>query len=128
MEVEEDAEAEKEDLKVREARKKVYCTLYSVTFVHTVRTNVLIILEYVSISVKTAIFTQQRHPCYSETITCFVIDLPLCQTILKIDLTFMVTLTIRQTYTAQSFMLPPYYLTIPHYCQTNLLFGLANIQ
>ena len=37
MEVEEDAEAEKEDLKVREARKKVYCTLYSVTFVHTVQ-------------------------------------------------------------------------------------------
>ena len=33
MEVEEDAEAEKEDLKAREARKKVYCTLYSVTFV-----------------------------------------------------------------------------------------------
>ena len=54
MEVEEDAEAEKEDLKAREARKKVYCTLYSITFVHTVRTNVLIILEYVSISVKTS--------------------------------------------------------------------------
>ena len=33
MEVEEDAEAEKEDLKALEARKKVYCTLYSVTFV-----------------------------------------------------------------------------------------------
>ena len=43
MEVEEDAEAEKEDLKAREVRKKVYCTLYSVTFVHIVHT---IILEY----------------------------------------------------------------------------------
>ena len=34
MEVEEDAEAEKEDLKAREAQKKVYYTSYSVTFVH----------------------------------------------------------------------------------------------
>ena len=40
----------------------------------------------------------------------FAIDLPLCQTIHKIDLTFMVTLTVHQTYTAQSFRLPPYSL------------------
>ena len=42
----------------------------------------------------------------------FVIDLPLCQTIYKIDLTFMVTLTVHQTYTAQSFRIPPYYLIL----------------
>ena len=98
MEVEEDAEAEKEDLKVREARKKVYCTLYSVIFVHTVCTNVLIILEYVTPSMS----FRDNHIC--------VFNLPLCQTIHKIDLTFMVTSTVRQTYTAQSFRLPPYYL------------------
>ena len=59
MEVEEDAEAEKEDLKVREARKKVYCTLYSVTFVHTVQ----YILMY------SLYWNMQHHPCHSETIT-----------------------------------------------------------
>ena len=46
----------------------------------------------------------------TETIIIFVIDLPLCQTIHKIDLTFMVTPIVHQTYTAQSFRLPPYSL------------------
>ena len=40
----------------------------------------------------------------------FFIDLPLCQTIHKIDLTFMITLTVHQTYTVQSFRLPVYSL------------------
>ena len=64
----------------------------------------------------------------TETIIIFVIDLPLC--IHKIDLTYMITLTIHQTYTtAQSFRVPD--LTI---CQTipltNMLltFGLANVR
>ena len=34
----------------------------------------------------------------AETIIFFVIDVPLCQTIHKIDLTFMVTVTVHQTY------------------------------
>ena len=46
----------------------------------------------------------------AETIIISVIDLPLRQIIHKIDLTFMVTLTVHQTYTAQSFRLPPYSL------------------
>ena len=33
----------------------------------------------------------------------FVVDLPLCHTINKIGLTFMITFTLHQTYIAQSF-------------------------
>ena len=45
-----------------------------------------------------------------HNIIFFAIDLPLCQTIHKVDLTFMVTLTVHQTYTAQSFRLSLYSL------------------